>query len=288
MQSMSYFHLNTSNKGNRIWNQDSITSLAPLEVRYSGKGKGILGIMCLGEQPSPSMLIHAIEGTLMAMVVVDDMAAIAGCARNDQTDRGNNPEYSEQTILREMGNDDIDVMATFPRSLNETHLQTPFIVQTPEGVPYLNPGITTPLDPRYSHTIGLALLRGIDIKRRRLQLLTPISGSIIDDLNKSEGQVVLVSGKLDIPGWAFTEETYKMASMNRHPKLLQTSDMPGQYTEGSENEGEENIQIHSPEKPAIGFDYIPWVDKLQGNESRGMGARVWKVRRDLGRTSQVD
>ena len=29
---------------------------------------------------------------------------------------------------------------------------------------------------------------------------------------------------------------------------------------------------------------MPWVEKLEGSEGRGVGARVWRVRRDLGRS----
>ena len=29
---------------------------------------------------------------------------------------------------------------------------------------------------------------------------------------------------------------------------------------------------------------VPWVETLQGSQGRGVGSRVWRVRRDLGRT----
>jgi hypothetical protein len=33
---------------------------------------------------------------------------------------------------------------------------------------------------------------------------------------------------------------------------------------------------------------VPWVERLEGSEGRGVGAKVWRVRRDLGRSEGGD
>lgn len=72
-------------------------------------------------------------------------------------------------------------------------------------LPYLNAGGSGYLSPKYSHCIGLALVRGIDISKKRLLVLTPISPNIIEAINQDDKKIVLVSGKFDAPGWAYME-----------------------------------------------------------------------------------
>ena len=50
----------------------------------------------------------------------------------------------------------------------------PLVTTSPEGIPLIPNYNDAALDPRYSRTIGLVLLRGIDMKSKTLQLVTPI------------------------------------------------------------------------------------------------------------------
>ncbi|KAG9248237.1 hypothetical protein BJ878DRAFT_476672 [Calycina marina] len=135
----------------------------------------------------------------------------------------------------------------------------PLILRTPvSNLPYFNPSNTTKLLPQHSSCIGLALIRGIDIGRQRLQILTPLSRSVADEINDQGRKIVLVSGKLDTPGWAYTENLIR-----------------------SRNEDDsEDVD----EEEAESLRETPWVERLEGSQGRGMAARVWRVRRDLGKS----
>ncbi|EHL02775.1 putative Polynucleotide 5'-hydroxyl-kinase grc3 [Glarea lozoyensis 74030] len=95
-----------------------------------------------------------------------------------------------------------DVDELHPISLTE-----PLIIRTQaEKLPYFNPENAISLNPRYSQALGLALIRGIDVPRRKLQILTSIEPSVVEEINRMGKNIVLISGKLDTPGWAYTEE----------------------------------------------------------------------------------
>lgn len=269
MQYMSYFHLNPDT-ADLSWNSGSITSLAPWEVRYVGRNAGILGIMCLGEQPPPEMLRNTIDGTLVAIVVFDDMAAVPELENNLQ----NQSEHFGRSV------ENIEsVESGLSMSIHEKIESLP-IIRTPEKLPYLDPAIVTKLSPRYSHTIGLALVRGIDTKQRRLQLLSPVSAGTIGDIKDSGKLIILVSGKLDTPGWAYTEEMYKRSATSRGGF--------GTDTEAGGNDDNQDAQRDNKFLESDGFDDVPWTERLHGDEGRGLGAKVWRVRRDLGRTGNGD
>ena len=270
MQALSYFHLKPSNERNLAWDGRPLTSLPPWEVGYSGKSAGILGIMCYGKQPPASLLLEAINGSLLAIVVVEDMIAIPGCSsekEGDSTDRG------------------LTDLDTSQLHFQMQKLQTPLIIHTPkENLPYFNPENTISLSPRHSHCLGLALLRGIDIPRQKLQLLTPISPKIIQDINEEGKFIILVSGKLDTPGWAYVEE---LVQMDGTKKEHQKEKVGGnEDTKGAGKEMIEMIKDSQDQVKCMGD--VPWVEKLKGSQGRGISARVWRVRRDLGRGTYVE
>lgn len=250
MQYMSYFHLDPTSPENCIWNSKPITSMAPLEVKHAGKAAGILGIMCLGEQPPPRMVRDTIDGSLVAVVVIEDVAAITSSKDDEKIE-------------------------------NEISL----ILQTPEGIPYFNPANGLSLDPGCSHTIGLAIVRGIDIRQQKLQLLTPIPPESIKDIRASGKAIILVSGKLDTPGWAYLEALY------RKDIDVKEDDKPrglDRVTQDSRHEGRDEEGANGHKAHRNGFENSPWVEILQGDKGREVGARVWRVRRDLGRSGGGD
>jgi polynucleotide 5'-hydroxyl-kinase GRC3/NOL9 len=269
MQAMSYFHLKPFNQKSLEWDSCPLTSVAPWEVKYSGQGAGILGIMCYGEQPPASLLLEAINGSLLAIVVVDDMAAIPGWGAEDED-------------LTEEGLPGLDS----PLQQSQDHgIQSPLIVHTPEAnIPYFNPANTISLSPRHSHCLGLALLRGIDIPRQRLQLLTPISPKIIQEINKEAKSIVLVSGKLDTPGWAYVEGLVQTDICEKENRKIKAGDNKGDV-ERTEEEAVDVVQ-DSNEKGKRAQD-VPWVEKLTGSQGRGIGG-IWRVRRDLGRGTDAE
>jgi polynucleotide 5'-hydroxyl-kinase GRC3/NOL9 len=218
MQAMSYFHLDSSSRDGLVWICSEYSSRAPLpltsippwEIRYGRRDfSGILGILPYGDPPSPEHLLDSINGSIVAVVVIDDSAALPGW-------RG---EEEGEASLKD---DDLTIL----------HAEN-------SGLPYFRNSFT--LDPEHSHCIGLALIRGVDVTRRRLQALTPIAPSLIEEVNEEGKMIVLVSGKFDTPGWAYTEGTLEDSKS------------------------------------------VPWVERSEGSQGRGVGGRVWRVRRDLGR-----
>ncbi|CZR57485.1 related to GRC3 Protein required for cell growth and possibly involved in rRNA processing [Phialocephala subalpina] len=286
MQYLSYFHVKPESHNGLSWNGLPLTSIPPWEIIYSGENAGILGVMCYGEQPTPDLLADTINGSLLAVVVIDDMAAIPGWAQTEQEGVGAE-KSAETTPQQDLLAEDTNMAILEEDSFEPRQIQTPLILPTPkEGISYFNPANSITLNPRHSHSIGLALVRGIDVARRRLQVLTPIAPSVIQEINDAGKSVVLVSGKLDTPGWAYTEELTLKTNREREESTNDNMILDG----AEEDEDEINIKgtdtppvSESLRNPGHGFENAPWVEKLEGSQGRGVGSRVWRVRRDLGK-----
>jgi polynucleotide 5'-hydroxyl-kinase GRC3/NOL9 len=171
------------------------------------------------------------------------------------------------------------------------------ISQTTEGLPYISNSNDITLDPRFSRTVGLVLIRGIDTATKTLQILTPIPSQSIEQIRSQGRQIVLVHGKFDAPTWAYTEDSY-----GRSRQEDTNADKPLEITseDTSEDEDEENEVGDDDEEVATAADtpsdqnagsstaLLPWVETLRGNQKRPVGSRVWRVRRDLGRNAGGD
>lgn len=262
MQTMSYFHAEGQSKpGNppnahATWNLNPLTMVAPWQIRYSGPSRGIMGIMCYGYQTPPSLLADAINGTVLAVVEIESPMAFRYGLSEDAMDL----DSSHESQLP-------------PGS------QSPTTVATPEGLPFIN--IATTLDPKYSQTIGLALVRGIDVDNNIIQILTPISEEKIEEINEKRGQIVLVSGKFDPPSWAYTEDLYygsrtESTGENGSGDVMEVEDDEELSTPFIEEEQQEEVNLVSTS--------TPWIEVLRGAEKRGAASKMWRVRRDLGRT----
>jgi len=293
MQSMSYFHLDpksldTQRKEHLSWSGVPLTSVPPWEIRYSGETPGILGIICYGEQPPADLLADTINGSILSVVVIEDMTAIPGW------DAEIKDSLHEDAQTDDAQTSDASPQDPKPRSFIEKdepqHLERPLILRTPENISYFNPSNTITLNPKYSYTIGSVLVRGIDSKRKRLQVLTPIPASTIAEISEAGKSIVLVSGKIDTPGWAYIEELVQKTALEKAAKR-QNGVVVGNDEEvevdGVENE---DVDMEEGEKTSLGegFSDAPWVETLTGSQGRGVGARVWRVRRDLGRTGDGD
>jgi polynucleotide 5'-hydroxyl-kinase GRC3/NOL9 len=277
MQYMSYLHLSPANGDRLSWTNQPLASLPPWKIRYSGHNPGVLGIICYGEQPPANLLADVLNGSLVAVVVIDDIAAIPGW--NPKTlQSAVGEELSSATGPRAAMSKDYELEVFDEESLHPNHLSRPLIILTPEGIPYFNPANAICLDPRNSHSLGLALIRGIDIKGQRLQVLTPISPKLLVDVEKAGKSVVLISGKLDTPGWAYMEDlTQKMAT--RKAATAQGDEDDDMESIGDE---EDISRRHSYGSEEVVRD-APWIEKLEGSHGRGIGSRTWRVRRDLGK-----
>lgn len=285
MQSMSYFHAAPPSKGYQTWNNIPLAVTPPWDVSYSGANRGILGIMCYGEQPPPNLLAEAINGSLVAIVAIDDKMAIAGW----KSQKRKLVKEKEDELMRsgaqqrERGEED---RAFNDEASDSDFLQYPLIVQTPgEGLPYYDPRNATTLDPRHSRTIGMALVRGIDAARHKIQLLTPIPLELIQEAKEEGEGVVLVSGKFDTPGWAYTETLLAGSTPDNAIKKLYDNTVESEAGDEGEEENGEEFTLGSGQFNGAEFQRSPWVEVRHGSKARALGGRVWRVRRDLGRTT---
>ncbi|KAF3763660.1 hypothetical protein M406DRAFT_48555 [Cryphonectria parasitica EP155] len=179
MQAMSYFHISAEvgagAAGGTHWDAQPLTSAPPLLVSYTAAGEdsGLLGIACYGYQPQPELLAEAIDGTILAIIEVEDETKAFGIPPSPPAPDG--PGVVQRTAAEAQ-------------------------------LPYIRAN-ATPLDPRYARCHGLALVRGVDTARGLLALSTPLSPDLL-----SGRTIVLVSGKFDSPTWAYTEDHYSRAS----------------------------------------------------------------------------
>lgn len=144
-----------------------------------------------------------------------------------------------------------------------------------DDLPYLfsGAGTCTPLDPKNSQSLGLALIRGIDMQSKTLHLITPIPDSTIERFQKHKTKIVLVKGKLDTPAWAYQEEYCAATAAERQ--------RAGVEARGAMEGSEDGEVLEGRPRPSTWAGGVPWVRILNGPEVRGRGAKVWRVRRDL-------
>lgn len=256
MQTLSYFHANVK-AGAQTWFSEPLSAVPPWCVRYSGPSPGVLGIMCYDFQTPTDILADAINGTILAIVEVESSLAFRSNKSKDFDEMD-----SEQTALR-----------------STTKGADPLTTTTPEGIPIMQAGVT--LDPRYSQTIGLALLRGIDTDNKVLQLLSPVPDERIDQIIEKDGKIVLVSGRFDPPGWAYTEDLYYQSSTANSVDADEQIDIIGEDEAIDSDHEPSSTDLESASMPT------PWIEVLRGSQKRGNGSRVWRVRRDLGRANSA-
>ena len=313
MQSLSYFHLAPSTNGNLSWDNRPITCMTPWTVRYAGPDQGILGIMVLGELQDPDCLAELLDGALVGVVAVEEMSAIpaqdqdyiteakdvestahrgdgagspslnscpiyqfpdfgTGVADSESEDTHTSMLPLSSSPIGVQGFDDTE-QDNFSADCATDH---PSVVRTVnEHLPYLfsGQGTCTPLDPKGSHSLGLALIRGMDKVSKTLHLITPISDSIIEDFRRHKTKIVLVKGKLDTPAWAYQEDYCAATAAEQQRMKVDAKD--------AMRESEDGERLEGWSRPSTWEGGTPWVWILNGPEAKGRGAKVWRVRRDL-------
>lgn len=259
MQAMSYFHTKATEslESPRLsWVSSPLSAIPPWHVRYSGPDSGILGILSYDDQSPPELLAETVNGMVLAAVEIENPMA-----------------------FNNMGHAGTGVVADRPTTDAGNSSPRPIVSRTPEGLPFIPNTKDIALDPRSSHTIGLVLVRGIDVAAQTLQIITPISQKTIEQAKAANRDIVLVHGKFDTPNWAYTEDLYERSAQDEAPD-----------TDGPEVMDEDTSEDDSEAEPervdnARDVTAIPWVEVLKGNEKRPVGSRVWRVRRDLGRSA---
>ncbi|KAH6996866.1 hypothetical protein EDB80DRAFT_135761 [Ilyonectria destructans] len=264
MHTMSYFHLDepTSSLPDSAvprmrWNPTPLSAKPPLLVPYSSPQPGIRCLLSYDYQAPPELLADAVNGMVLAAVEIEDPKAFGDL---------------------ELGWSSAPAINTMEVDTNAKMGSKRVLPTTPEGLPFIPNYNDVALDPRYSRTVGLVLIRGIDKTTKTLQLLTPISSDVIKDIKSKDRDIVLVHGKFDAPSWAYTEDLYEQAGHD------EGTDEWLDVTEEDTDDDDSTAEPEDVEKVSD-LTAIPWVEVLKGNEKRPVGSRVWRVRRDLGRNA---
>ncbi|KAI3318918.1 hypothetical protein HD806DRAFT_297045 [Xylariaceae sp. AK1471] len=279
MQTMAYFHaesLTHQNGGDYIdWFQRPLTAMAPWQVRFKDNGRGIFGVLCYDFQTQPDFVADSINGSLLAAVEVESTKAFRAIGNGLSWGNSACDEASPGSPM-ELDVGEAGQAKSPPLSLIQEMITT----LTPEGIPFIDTSHGLTLDPRYSRSLGLVLVRGIDVENGDLHLLGPITTSQVEDVRARGGQIVLVSGKFDPPSWAYTEDLY-LQSEGGEGDGDEGADLIGQ-TENT-GDGAEDMKRDIGDLSYSSARSVPWIEVLLGNQNRGAGSKVWRVRRDLGR-----
>ncbi|KAI0487028.1 hypothetical protein F4859DRAFT_324569 [Xylaria cf. heliscus] len=278
MQTMAYFHAQPVTPHNiedhLRWFQTPLTTMAPWQVRFRGAGCSIFGVLCYDFQTQPDLIPDAINGTVLAAVEVESSKAFRNIESHQILPNSESDDAATGSPM------DLDMCESGqPQSLPLSLLKKRITTLTAEGIPFIDTTHGLTLDPRYSRSLGLVLVRGIDVKNGDLHLLCPITTSQIEDVAARGGQIVLVSGRFDPPSWAYTEDLY-----------FQSKGDGGNGNEGvdldSQTEGTDDAKDNKGNNVTTSYSSagsVPWIEVLTRNQKRGAGSKVWRVRRDLGR-----
>jgi polynucleotide 5'-hydroxyl-kinase GRC3/NOL9 len=249
-------------------------------VRYSGpeNKRGFLGLLCYDHQPAPELLAEAINGTVLALVKLESRAALRDLLLPlPSSSQSHNPQPPTTSAGEE---DDAIVAPTSSSKVN---------VRAAAGHTHPLPLIPNPLgrtlDPRHSRLLGLVLVRGVDVARGELQLVTPLPAEHIATVPGQE--LVLVAGRFDTPTWAYAEDLYsRRAAAKGQRKGVSGSggdDDDEDEDEDGDGDGDEDEEGEGGKVVQERWSEVPWVEMLHGSQKKAVGSKVWRVRRDLGR-----
>ena len=267
MQTMSYFHSSASSDGQPGWDSRPLTEIPPWTVKFRGADRGFLGVLCYDYQPPPNFLADAINGTVVGITVVERREALRDLNLSESQESNSDVDEENDTFTEVDGG-------------QTSGWQDQVVLRAPGGIPLLpNPNGRT-LDPRHSQLAGLALIRGIDFQRGKLQILHPLADDVIAELSDKAKDLILVAGKFDTPNWVYTEDLYKMSSQDAERK---STCQEAAETEIDEEDTDSDSSSQVDDDIEEAGAKTPWVELLHGNQKRSVGSRVWRVRRDLGK-----
>jgi polynucleotide 5'-hydroxyl-kinase GRC3/NOL9 len=274
MQAMSYFHsVTTPQQTDRRWDPSPLTAQAPWRVRFKRPSPGFIGLLCYDYQPAPNLIAEVINGMMVALVVIENKAAWKDLLVEEPgSGEGEDSESGDDFMALDSPGGDM--------STDGKPIPRPEVLRTPEDLPYIPNLSGQTLDPKHSRLLGLALIRGIDVSRGELQILTPIPEDSLEEVARSRADLVLVVGKFDTPSWAYTEDFYRRTSNNSNVEVAGPVEMADEDTSNDESESGRIDDVKAPRE----YSDSPWVELLHGSQKRSVGSKVWRVRRDLGRT----
>lgn len=245
MQIQSYFHKTRPQAvQNPLWLDTPTSRARPMMVDYAGVRQGIRGIMIMGSEIHPDFLHDALDGSIVGVVAVETPNAIMGEA--DSSLWNENPADAK-AAEDEDDSSDVDMNDASKGPATTANARTnmeSYITRTAnEDLPYLfvGSGSCSPLDPKASHCLGLALVRSINVNARKLELVTPIPGNQIRTAIEQGHGIVLVRGQLDNPNWAISEEYYAArAAAQRHQRRVAQIRKAKQKEEEKESDSDDS------------------------------------------------
>jgi polynucleotide 5'-hydroxyl-kinase GRC3/NOL9 len=280
MQIQSYFHSShISDISSPIWSETPLSRTRPMAVDYAGSKQGILGIMVMGSQISPDMLREVLEGAVVGLVAIESPSAIMAAL---PTESAKMPaDHSEDE------NDDHMDMDSEEHQLSGSDYLSPAesIVRTPEGLPYFftGSGSCTPLNPKASNCLGLALIRSVDVKSQKIELSTPVPSSRIREAIEQGHSLMLVRGQLDSPNWAVSEEYYAArAAERRYQQVVVRAKKGGESAADTTRHNKTLALLRDRIRRASN---VPWMKVVEDNSrhQREANARreksLWKLRK---------
>lgn len=235
MQYMAYFHQRPTETGHLKWSATPIDKSRPWRLSLGRKRTELLGVYCMGEQPSPEFLEVVLGGALVAVCAISGEAEKARALFCLKYTRGL-PFWDQSQLNRWSGIDPSNSRMLGLAWIQEIDLQNQVL------------NLQTPLPMK---TLEEFAQKGA----------------------KGDPNLVLVYGGLDTPGWAYLESHHIQAQLRRDDSkkprtgLQSGEDLslpPGSMTD-IEGETEE-------EEPEV--TRAPWVKKVKRGDMVGQRWRV--------------
>lgn len=286
MQIQSYFHhTHPGGLSKPLWQGEPLSRTRPIAVDYAGSKQGILGIMVMGSQISPDMLREVLEGGIVAVVAVESSNAVMGASSNHIPSGNGAVEFDTEDV-------DMDADERGP-SASSSPLADSVIRTRNESLPYLfvGSGSCTPLDPKSSTCLGLALVHSVNVASHKLELSTPISSSRLRDAIEQGNQLVIVRGQLDNPNWAISEEYHAARAAERRYQQA----VAGEKKQGNDQD-KHNQTLALLRERIRRASNVPWMTVVEDNSRRQREAAarreksLWKLRKKAypGSESETD
>lgn len=293
MQIQSYFHMShPADLGTSLWSEEPLSRTRPLTVDYTGPRQGISGIMVMGSQINPELLHETLEGAIVGLVAIESSRALMGTMAPQHAPDGEQDETGSGLDI------DMDSENQAASSFDDSIAAS--IVRTREDLPYLfvGSGSCTPLDPKASHCLGLALVRAIDTSSHKLELSTSIPPSYIQSSIEKGHRLVLVRGQLDNPNWAISEEYHAArAAERRYQESTSGQKKAGDASgKGGSDSSDHNRTLALLRERVRRASNVPWMTVVEDNSrhQREAAARreksLWKLRKKAypGSESEAD
>ncbi|KMP01890.1 GRC3 protein [Coccidioides immitis RMSCC 2394] len=277
MQVLSYFHVLQNDANIPFWSDLPIQHHRTMSVSYSGENPGIFGIMVTGFHHEPDRLHDLLDGSLVGVVAVEDSGALP--KSSDTATATVDTHHHKYAANR--SDPDQDAPMNDADSAIASSSPHPLITQVPHtNLPYLFIGSGTchPLDPASSYSVGLALVRSIDIQSQTIHLITPIPPKSLHSALDRGHRIILVRGNLDNPNWALSEQYFAARAAQRKVRQRR-AEVKAESDDSELLRGYEDKIRRSAERVRRATRGAPWMTVARQGEKKQKerNGRLWKV-----------